>query len=248
MATVNIIIKGIAMVYHKGDGLWKIIFPFGECHEIKFKEGFEDSGIPLAGAAREIRILTENASSSFEVDENYYDFLDLTADYSHMNGVRLKDDWREKAVLMTVENAKLSPYEYTETEHMMLNGNNVTFAPAKICYSAKVSINCERVVIEADDHPLFPKIFEKSCTLIFDNDCEAGAERKISDFDMVYRVVEDKEAIAERFIVTKVAEDIDFPIVVGTVLDGKDDEKYRDPVRTGLPCHLVRVTKPEELP
>ena len=248
MATVNIIIKGIAMVYHKDDGLWKIIFPFGEGHEIKFKEGFEDLGIPLAGEAREIRILTENASSSFEIDENYYDFLDLTADYSHENGVRLKDDWREKTVLMTIENAKLSVYEYTETEHMMLKGNNVTFAPTKICYSGQASINCEKVVIEVDNHPLFPKIFEQSCTLIFDNDCEAGATREISDFDMVYRVVEDKEAVAERFVVTKVAEDIDYPIVVGTVLDGEDNEINRDPLRTGLPCHLVRVSKPEELP
>jgi hypothetical protein len=247
MATVNIIIKGIAMVYHKGDGLWKIMFPFGDCHETKFKEGSEDPGIPLAGANREIRILTENPSSSFEINENYRDFLDLTADYSHSNGVRLKDDWHEKAVLMSIENAEFSVYEHTESEHMMTNGNNVTFAPAQIGYSGQASISGERVVVEVDDHPQFPKIFEQSCTLIFDNDCEQGATREISDFDMVYSLVEDMETTAGRFVVTKVAEDLDAPITVGTVLGG-DTEKYRDPFRNGLPCHIVRISKSEELP
>jgi hypothetical protein len=247
MATVNIIIKGIALVYHKDDGLWKIMFPFGECHETKFKEGFTDSGIPLAAANRQIRIRAENPSSSFEIDDNYYDFLDLTADYSHVEGVRLKDDWEENAVFMSIENAKLSVHEYTATEHMLLSGNNVTFAPTNIGYSAEAAINCERVVVEVDNHPLFPRVFEQSCTLIFDNDCEQGAEREISDFDMVYNVVEDAQTAAERFVVTKVTEDRDFPIVVGTVLDEKFDQKYKDPFAKGLPCHIVRVSKSENL-
>ena len=248
MAAVNIIIKGIAMTYHKEDNVWKIIFPIGECHEIKFKESPDQPGISLAEGKQQIQITTENAVSGFEIDANYQDFLDLTGDYSHLNGVKLKDDWNENAVLMTIENAKLSVCEYTETEHLLLKGDEVTFAPAKIGYSAQAQIISERVIVNVDNHPDFPKVLDEDCTLIFDNDCEQGETREISDFDLVYNVVEDINAAAERFIVTKVPENIDFPISVGTVFDSRTDEKSKDPFARGLPCHIIRVSRPENLP
>lgn len=246
MARVNIIIKGIAMSYHKGDGLWRILFPFGDCHEVKFKEDQESSGISLARANRQIQITTENASSVFEIDDNYKDFLDLTADYSHRNGVRMKDGGDENAVLMSIENAKLSVYEYTTTEHMLINQNNVTFAPAQIGYSALAVIDSEKVFINVNDQADFPKVFEDDCTLIFDNDCGEGDTREISDFDLVYSVVEGVVAEEERFVVTKLPEHIDHPIVVGTVF-GPADKDCKDPFAGGLPCHMVRVSQPGNL-
>jgi hypothetical protein len=245
MATVNIIIKGIAMTYHKGDGIWKILFPIGDGHEIRFKENENEPGTPLAEANRQIQITAQNPTSQFEIDDSYSDFLDLTGDYAHSNGVRLKNDWSENAVLMSIENAKMSVYESTTTEHMLLKENRVTFAPAQIGYSAQAVIISETVTVNVDNHPDFPKTFEDDCTLIFDNDCGEGAQRKISDFDLVYQVVEAIDAAEERYVVTKVPESIDYQIVVGTVFDKDDDSK--DPFARGLPCHLVRVSKSENL-
>lgn len=247
MATVNIIIKGIAMTYHKKDGIWKILFPIGECHKLKFKENDNDQGIPLAEANRQIQITTQNAVSEFEINENYSDFLDLTADYSHTDGVKLRDDWSENAVLMSIENAKLSVHEYTETEHMMLKENSVTLAPTQIGYSAQAIISGERIIVNVDNEPGFPKIFEDDCTLIFDNDCGAGETRETSDFDLVYNVVEGTNAMGERYVVTKLDESIDFPIFVGTSFNVAGCEKYKDPFARGLPCHIVRISKSENL-
>jgi hypothetical protein len=248
MASINIIIKGIAISYHKNDGLWKVLFPFGECHQVRYKESDNDPGIPLAEINQRIRITTENADSTFEIGENYNDFLDLTADYSHKNGVRMKDAWDENAVLMSIENAKVSVYEYTQNEHLMIKEKRVTLAPTKIGYSGIAIIESEKVIINVDNHPGFPKLLDKDCTIIFDNDCEQGETREISDLQMVYNLVEDPRAANEQFIVTKVPQNLDFEIVVGTVFDEETDENIRDPSLYGLPCHLVRVSKPEELP
>ena len=247
MATVNIIIKGIAMTYHKDDDIWKIIFPIGEGHELKFKESPEALGIALAEADRQIYITTENPITTFEIDDNYNDFLDLTGSYSHANGIRLKDGWSENAAFMTIENAKLSVYEYTETKHALLKNNQVTFAPVQIGYSAQATIESKSVTVNVNNHPDFPKVFDTDCTLIFDNDCEQGETREISDFDLAYNIIEDIETAEERFVVTKVPENIDFPVFVGTVFDSVMHEKCRDPFARGLPCHIVRVSKPENL-
>lgn len=246
MATVNIIIKGIAMIYHKEDKIWKILFPISDGHNINFIENDNASGISLAEANRQIQITAQNPSSEFKIGDNYFDFLDLTADYSHSNGVRLKDNWSENAVLMSIENAEMSIYEYTETEHMMLKENTVTLAPQRIGYSANAVIKSESVVINVNNHSEFPKIFEEDCTITFDNDCGEGDKRKISDFDLLYKVVEGMDAAEERYVVAKISENIDVPIFVGKVFEQDDDSK--DPSARGLPCHLVRVSKPESLP
>lgn len=245
MATVNIIIKGIAMTYYKEDGIWKILFPIGDCHELRFKAGDNEPEISLAEVNRRIKITTQNPTSEFEIDDTYSDFLDLTGDYAHSNGVKLKDDWSENAVLMSIENAKLSVHEYTKTEHMMLKENSVTLAPTQIGYSAQAVINSEKVIVNVDNHPEFPKTFEEDCTLIFDNDCGEGDLRETSDFDMVYKIIEGIDSAEEKYVVTKVSESMDYPIFVGKVFNQDDDS--RDPFARGLPCHLVRVSKAENL-
>jgi hypothetical protein len=247
MAKINIIIKGVAMSYQKGDGLWKVLFPFGECHKIKFKETENDPGIALAGKNRRIRITTENAESAFEIGDDYNDFLDLTADYSHANGVKMRAGWEERAVLMTIENARLSAADYTDDAHLMVRGNTVTLAPKKIGYSYKAEIKSEKIIIEVDNHPEFPKAFNQDCTLIFDNDCEQGEARKISDFEMVYNVVEDAATKNEQFVVAKLSADMTVGIVAGTKFEGEAAKKFKDSFEGGLPCHGVRISKIENL-
>lgn len=247
MAKVNIIIKGVAMSYHKSDGVWKIIFPFGECHKVKFKEKEASPGIALAGKNRRIRITTENPHSAFEIGDGYNDFLDLTADYSHANGVKMQSGWDERAVLMTMENARLSAAEYTETKHLMVKANIVTLEPKKIGYSYKAEIESEKVIVDVDNHPEFPRVFDKDSTIIFDNDCHQAETRKVSDFEMVYNVVEDAIGKNERFVVAKVPEELESSFAAGTVFEGAADKRYKDSYIDGLPCHGIRISKIDNL-
>jgi hypothetical protein len=248
MAKVNIIIKGVAMSYHKGDGIWKIIFPFGECHLVKFKETENELGIALAGKNRRIRIRTENPQSTFEVGDDYNDFLDLTADYSHANGVKMQAGWEDRAVLMTMENTRLSVAEHTQSEHLVVKAKIVTLEPTKIGYSYKAEIESEKVIVEVDNHPDFPKVFDNDQTIIFDNDCQMGETRKTTDFEMVYNVIEDAAQKTEHFEVAKVSVNSKSSIVAGDVYEAATaDEAYKDSYIDGLPCHGIRISKIDNL-
>jgi hypothetical protein len=244
MAKINIIVQGIAISYHKNDGLWKILFPFGDSHLIKFKESSNDTGLSLAKPNRHIRITTENAKSRFASGDNYEDFLNLTDEYSHLNGVKLKKDWDNQAVLMSVENAKFSVHEYTEYEHFMLNDTKVTSMPEKIGYSGKFEIESESITIHVNDHPDFPKVIDKDCSLIFDNDCHDDKPKASGDFEMVYNVIEDAKNSEWQFNVATVPTDCDEAIIPGKTFIQK---VYRDPRNKNLPCHMVRISRAENL-
>jgi hypothetical protein len=243
MALVNIIVKGIAMSYHKGDNLWRILFPFGGCHLIKFKEGENDPGIALAEADQSIQINAENAESEFNVGDDFSHFLDLTAEYSHVNGVRMKDGWEENAVLLTIENGEYSVEEYTATEHVMVRDNIVTREPQNIAYSSKIAVRAEKVIVNVAGHPDFPKTFDTDSTIIFDNDCGEGETREISDLEMVYTVIEDADNPFEYCLVAKVPPSLRTSFRVGTVYS-----EHRDSSETGLPCHVIIISKSENLP
>jgi hypothetical protein len=65
---------------------------------------------------------------------------------------------------------------------------------------------------------------------------------------MVYNIVEPITPGEEQFIVSKVPDNIDYPIVVGALYDLASLEDTRDPFAGGLPCHLVIVSQPDDLP
>lgn len=248
MAKITIIVQGIAMSYHKNDGLWKILFPFGDSHLINFKETSKDNGLSLAKSNRSIRITTENAESSFASGDNYEDFLDLTDEYSHLNGVKLKEDWEAQAVLMSVENAKFSVHKYTAYKHFMLKNTQVTSMPKKIGYSGKFEIVAESITVHVDDHPDFPKVFDTDCKLIFDNDCHDDKPKTKGDFEMVYNVIEDAKNSARQFTVATVPKNSRKSIIPGTTFISQPEEIcYRDPINRGLPCHLVKISQAENL-
>ena len=249
MAKITIIIQGIAISYHKNDGLWKILFPFGDFHMVEFKERSSSDGISLAQSGCNIRITTANAQSSFEAGDDYRDFLDLTDEYSHSSGVKLKQDWQDRAVLMSVENARFLVHKYTDYEHFMLRDTNVTSVPKKIAYSGKFEIEAESIAVYVDDHPEFPKVFDDVCTLVFDNDCHDDTPKTTSDFVMVYNVIEDVEDPALQFTVDTIPSNSYERIYPGAIRASQTDKVcYRDPVNKGLPCHIVKISKSVELP
>jgi hypothetical protein len=248
MASVNIMVKGIAMNYRKDDGLWHILFPWGDCHNVKFKESEQDPGIALAGENVRIKITTEGAVSQFNAGDNFNNFIDLTAEYSHSDGIKAKDGWEEKAVLMTVENAKFSVDRSTNIRHFMFLDDKVTLGPQEIGYDGKMEIEADKVIVEVEGHGEFPKTFSKDCTLIFDNDCGVFDARKSADFAMLYDVVEDINKPGEQFEMAKVTDEMKGSYAAGTVLSEEQVVTVRDSLARGLPCHMVRVSKTDGLP
>lgn len=248
MALVKILIKGIAMSYHKDDGLWRVLFPIGDCHKIKFTKDGSGTGMALAKKNRRIRIRTEGAKSEFAAGDKYDEFLDLTADYSHNDGVTAKSGWANLAVLMTIENAKFSVDGMTNIDHFMLHEDIVTRSPKRIGYDGILEIDAEKVIVEVDGHSKFPQTFTKDVTLTFDNDCGMFDPRKSSDFDMLYNVVDDPNNVGKRFVMAKVTDQMKGLFMAGTKLDNDAQRKVKDSLAFGLPCHKVRVSKPGGLP
>jgi len=249
MAKITIIVQGIAISYYKNDGLWKILFPFGKSHLITFKESSTDKGITLAKSGRSIEITAENAESDFEIGANYKDFLDLTDECSHSSGVNPKKDWEDRAVLMTVENAKFSVHEYTKYKHFILKGINVNSTPKKIGYSGKFEIESESITINVDGHPEFPKVFDSDCMLVFDNDCHDDRPKTSGDFEMVYNVIEDVQDSAQQFTVATVPKNRLKSLLPGmTFIPQVAEDPDRDPQYKNLPCHIVRISLTENLP
>lgn len=237
MAKIKIIIRGVAMSYHKGDGIWKVIFPFGDGHEVRFRKSGDDEEIVLAKSGRQIRIETINPISSFGEGDNYKDFLDLTdKDYSHAQGVKLKAGGENKSVCMSIRDANFSVDEHTQNRHMLSKNGEITFAPKKIGYSGKLEIEAEKVMINIDDDPGFQKSYDTDSTIIFDNDCHKDHDREESDFKMLYKVVESVIEDEGQFVAAKVKDKVDAKLI-------EDPNFWGD-----LPCHKVRISQPVGLP
>jgi hypothetical protein len=245
MAKVKIIIKGIAMSYHKGDGIWKFIFPFEEghekhCHNLKFT-GVDGKAVPLAQAGRKVVITAVNPKSEFGIGAGYEEFLDLTADYSHENGILKKDKWENQSVFMSIENAVFSLHERTKSRYSLEINGKTTKESDYIGYSGIAEIEAERVNVEISGLDIVS--IDKDATIIFDNTCQEKRERDNADFQMLYYAVEDKSAAGKEFTLKRDSRDM--PKGFDTALVIMDNAK---PGEIGLPCNKVRVSEPDDLP
>lgn len=121
MATlVKIIIKGVAICYKKNN-LWKVLFPFDDCHTVKlnYEHGAEKGFLGNFGRTKcKIEVTTNQTlvppSSSGQFDE---EILNLTSDSSNNTGktfpyithqaVKAKEGWNTRGVLLTMQNTNL---------------------------------------------------------------------------------------------------------------------------------------------
>ena len=245
MAKVKIIIQGIAMSYHKGDDIWKFIFPFDDglekhCHNVRFTV---DAGktVPLAQAERKVRITTVNPKSAFGVGAGYEEFLDLTTYYSHENGILKKDKWENRSVFMSIENAVFSLHERTASRYSVELDGQTTKEPTYIGYSGIAEIDAEQVNVEISG--LDTVFLDGDATIVFDNTCEEKRDRDNADFQMLYYAVRDKDNAGKEFTVKRDSKDMP--------KDFDARHVFRDNPRRGeigLPCHKVRVSQPDDLP
>lgn len=207
--TVDIIIKGIALCYRKGNS-WHVLFPIDArgrgCHKINFshKKGDDsDSAKTPLAQSTSITIRAPGANSASGQTDNFgRHVLNLTSAQTHPR-IRRKSDLTGKAVLMTIPNARFSINRYLEefpphripklVEQSTGSGTDLT----TLAHSVKATIAVDdggQVIVESDQLTGGQFATERgfSHTLTFDNDCEIVRPGK-NDMDMFYDVIEEHD-------------------------------------------------------
>ena len=198
--TIKIVLKGLALCYHK-NGQWRAILPFDQFHRVYFSyrkgDVLKHNPTSLAGK-RNISLTTTNARpAEMPSQPDFTGFLDLTSNYAHDKGIKLKDDWRDRSVLMTLSDAVFSTKEQTAMEFLVVKpGKTYAIDMGKVGLTSEAKINLEdggSLIIEADDAPLAKIDYEAgaSYTITFDNDCPADDKEPENDFVIYYDIIED---------------------------------------------------------
>jgi hypothetical protein len=110
-----------------------------------------------------------------------------------------------------------------------------------------MEIKAEKVIVEVDEHADFPKTFTEDCTIIFDNDCHALEARELSDFAMLYDIVEDADNPRVQFTSAKYTDEITGTLAAGAVIQSDAGVALRNNTTEGLPCNLVSASKGDAL-
>src|ERR1041384_6121142 len=143
MASVCIYFGGLGMAYKKPKGnedRWHVLFPFDDCHSVKFS--YEPQGGPsvfyghLANQGAQIEIRGNNVKSRTGSTPNFNKYVfDMTAPETHSK-VQLNENWDKKGVLLTMENAVFSVFNYLQSypeangyDIFLLEGNNTKGVP-----------------------------------------------------------------------------------------------------------------------
>lgn len=272
MAKIAIIITGIALSYQKDDR-WKILFPFNDCHDIKFSysSGNEDYDFgPLAKTDRQIEIRTTGpVTSTHSVGTYYDDFIDFTADYSHKDGLEILPDWNQSGISLTIQNALFRLYEFTNTKCVLREVSGIVdpivFGPEIVGYSAMAHIEIGEggavEVVQIDDGvETLIESFSSDALLIFDNNCDEISRN--SDTEMLYQLVKGKDTDTQEF--SSVRDPDDLPIALPQFLSVKPEGQSKkdiflaeifntenSAVASGddsVPCHKFRASQSDDLP
>lgn len=256
MATnVTIILQGVGMIYQKND-LWKIIYPFDDCHTLKFsfhEDGKLDEAIIgslAAGNNTTIEIVTNLPSPGATEGENFTKFFDLTEADAHSSGIqRIANN----GVLLTIANATLDIYEMTQSNYVLKENGTIIKELGLIGYSAKAEIELgpgETFSILVNGSKILEGESNLSYILNFNNHCyrppNAFAE-DTTDFLMLYDVLEDASIGGRRFEVARHPDDLP-PASSASGSSTLFFDTNPAPLAKGLPCHKVRASRTNDLP
>jgi hypothetical protein len=247
MAKVEIFFRGIGMIHHKDDGLWRVLFPFDDCHTVKFTSTFSEKEFSLASPGRNVRIRAVEPTSVFKIGERFDDFLDIASEVSHQDGVRIKDEEGTPFVLLTMENAEMLVGSHTYCRYQLLDKTNVLTHPKEIAYSGKAVIEAKSVVVEADGVDGFPLTFDEDARISFDNICLQNAlhpnNQPISDLELLYDAIEDAAEPGKKVTIDR--DPAQKPEVLKTDLNfaGITDLDNILPGQKGLPCNVVKASR-----
>jgi len=257
MAKFKIIIKGIALSYIKKDNVWRLLFPFDRCHTVKLKLDEHDPGISLASPGALIDVTTgANTLSKGGAKSTYRNFLDLTADRMHDDGLVLRDDWEKSAVRMKIANALFSVYEMTKTRIAVTEDGEEKIPADYIGDTGLAEIESDELIIKVSGAKNFSMRFTADTTVTFYNDCDNTSEIAFTDMAMLYWVVKDKEKPRRQFSVAEEGAQRSSitPAAQPSVMPGgpqvatPDGRAERVMGVAGLPCHKVRVSDSGDFP
>jgi hypothetical protein len=205
MAKVNIIIRGVALCYQKS-GVWKVMFPFDQCHQVKLiQQTSDETQVPLgtlADANNTIEIQTQGATSSTGTDSSFNQIFDLTGSNAHSSGVKPIISWQTGGVLLTIPNAVFHLHGAYQVD-FILSGNGSEINVGKIGHSSIAKIDLAQtgsISVISGGSEVFSHNGDTPCTLIFDNDCPpVHTDTGLGDFNMFYDIIEDSANSSRTF-------------------------------------------------
>jgi hypothetical protein len=252
------------------DDAWKVLFPFNDCHTLRLRVGADlglynekidsNAGIPLGNAGNRIEISVSEPLTRTAQGEDYDRFLDLTGPGVH-EGLTTRSNLIDlDAVLMSIDGAQFSPYDYADAGYRLVNrdGSRASSAFQKVGDSGKaVLLGTELTIRVTGPETNFSMIFSEDTTVVFDNNCVDGSESAFGDIDMLYDVICDSTAISTRFMLEKEASVIlSASSAVGvSTANGRTATTTVAPIQhnpspngRGLPCNMFQISKPDGLP
>jgi len=233
-STIKIHFKGLAACHYNGSN-WEVFFVCDKTHLLNFYDISSSSPKISLSKAKSINIKAEGSvvprRLSAAQDEECRDFekvFDMTAAYSHNNGVRRKQSGAESAgdqtdcVKLTLENAFFYSVEQTDKKYTSIElvNNRPTGFKRDIGYvtnvvgativfdgTGQLKVEVDGVTIHSDD---YDSDSGKLLELVFDNNCASGKCHQDSDFRMYYNLLEDKtdESNKKREFEVKVDENV----------------------------------------
>lgn len=232
MSTINIIIKGIAICYQKvidGKNVWRILFPFNECHTVKFSynKGAGEVFVGHLGKAKsrvEVALQPEAgpASSTQEFDEKVLDLTSGDASLETHSSIASKEKWEERGILLTIPSAvfdvrktlldfsinqglNIFLYNSKNGAIQILHNSNGSGQTRDIAHSITGRIVLEKkgaLSVKTDTNTVFTAEPDTDYTLTFDNDCnELPKGRFKNDMEMIYELLEEPEQADRKFLV-----------------------------------------------
>lgn len=236
MASMCIYFIGIGITYKKtkdGEERWHILFPFNDCHSVKLycllEDKDEDSGFygHLAKRGAQVKINVSNAESVTGSTSNFDKYVfDMTSAHTH-GRVKPNDDWAEKGVLLKIENAQFSVFNYLQSydevkdyDVVLIEGADDSGGVNQGLLAHMVSAHIElgekgSVDVKVDGKKIISSEAGQSCILLFDNDCEEigsdgnTRQKKVSqntvfsdvdtDMKMFYGLISDADQQTKQF-------------------------------------------------
>jgi hypothetical protein len=232
MATLTIVIKGIALITEEG-GTWNIYMPFGGCHEAKLKrQGDAGPAINLNHPGQKLNISVGNVLPTLSAGTNFGKFFDVTSRDAHADGVTLRDDWNDGSVRISIPGGTYSAA--VSSEDFFLTDDNPRPTLQKnlgaIGTIGTVVIDADDIAVNATGTVNFTWPFPEGGKITIDNDClgivpigevqksldgekDAGNDGKENnrDFQLLYNVIRDATDENRRFQVASESGAIDLP-------------------------------------
>lgn len=254
MARVKINSEGIGVIYQK-DNIWKILYPFGNCHQVNIGYKLEGSSqlIDLGSFGRaktKLEFSTDKQNESAVKGYSFPTLFDMTDDYAHINGVKLKDNWMEQGVLFEIHNATLNVVTTNSRYELKRGDSYIRLGYIGYSISAVIDLAEEEIFsLDANGTSLFSPQIGQSYEIWVNNDCndaainsEAEVDRELrntTDFAMLYNILEDKGDSGFRISVIRDRRDSPIPSNIG-----KFHTENTNPPRLidGKPCHKNQIS------